>query len=124
VINKTDLEQKLDTSTLEGCFDKCVYMSARTDDDCERLEQAVQELFDLNDYDTSSGIINNERQRACCVRALECVTEGVDGMKLGLTFDAVNISVDCALEALMELTGERITTEVTDAVFDNFCVGK
>ena len=45
-------------------------------------------------------------------------------MKMSLTFDAVNISVDCALQALMELTGELITTEVTDAVFENFCVGK
>ena len=124
VINKTDLEQKLDVSTIESNFSKVVYMSAKTDDDCEKLEQATQELFELNDYDTSSGIINNERQRECCVRALECISEGVEAMKMCLTFDAVNISVDCALEALMELTGERITTEVTDAVFENFCVGK
>lgn len=124
VINKTDLEQKLDTSVIEQSFGRCVYMSAKTAENCEALEMAVQELFELNDYDTSSGIINNERQRACCVRALECVTEGIDAMRMSLTFDAVNISVDCALEALMELTGERITTEVTDAVFENFCVGK
>ncbi|MBR5774284.1 MAG: tRNA uridine-5-carboxymethylaminomethyl(34) synthesis GTPase MnmE, partial [Clostridia bacterium] len=71
VINKTDLEQKLDISALEGRFSKLVYMSAKTDEDCSALENAAQELFELNDYDTSSGIINNERQRACCVRALE-----------------------------------------------------
>jgi len=124
VINKTDLEQNLDVSTIESSFSKVVYMSAKTDEDCEKLERATEELFELNNYDTSGGIINNERQRACCVRALECVNEGLEAMKIHLTFDAVNISVDCALEALMELTGERITTEVTDAVFENFCVGK
>ncbi len=124
VVNKTDLEQKLDTSIIESSFNRVVYMSAGTADDCSALEMAAEELFELADYDTSTGIINNERQRACCVRALECVTEGVEAMRAFMTFDAVNISVDCALEALMELTGERITTEVTDAVFENFCVGK
>ena len=41
-----------------------------------------------------------------------------------MTFDAVTVSVEDAVSALLELTGERATETVVDSVFHNFCVGK
>jgi len=38
--------------------------------------------------------------------------------------DAVGVCVDDALSALLELTGKRVTNEVTDEIFRRFCVGK
>ena len=38
--------------------------------------------------------------------------------------DAVGVCLDDALAALMEITGERVTVEVANKVFEHFCVGK
>ena len=66
----------------------------------------------------------NERQRACAVRALDGVREAAFALENGNTMDAVGICVDDALAALLELTGKRVTNEVTDEIFRSFCVGK
>ena len=52
------------------------------------------------------------------------VEEAKTALDGGITLDAVNISIDCAIEYLLELTGEKVTEVVTDAVFHQFCVGK
>ena len=57
-------------------------------------------------------------------RALEAVTEAEDALLLGMTLDAVTVSLEGALSALMELTGERVSDAVVDSVFERFCVGK
>jgi tRNA modification GTPase len=53
-------------------------------------------------------------------RLLECE----EAILMGMTLDAVAVSLDGALEALMELSGERVTEQVADGVFHQFCVGK
>ena len=57
-------------------------------------------------------------------RALDAVTEAGDALLLGMTLDAVTVSLEGALSALMELTGERVSDAVVDSVFERFCVGK
>ena len=42
----------------------------------------------------------------------------------GLTVDAVNVSIDCALNELYALTGQKATEETVNEVFRRFCVGK
>ena len=41
-----------------------------------------------------------------------------------MTMDAVNVSLDCSISALLELTGERATEKIVDNIFEQFCVGK
>ena len=55
---------------------------------------------------------------------MKMVEDAKNSLDVGFTLDAVNISIDCAISYLLELTGERVTEAVTDAVFHNFCVGK
>ena len=43
---------------------------------------------------------------------------------LGMTWDAVTVSLEGAIAALNELTGQRVSDAVVDKVFEKFCVGK
>ena len=52
------------------------------------------------------------------------VQEALDAQKAGMTLDAVTVSVEGAVSALLELTEERATEAVVDQVFSQFCVGK
>jgi len=41
-----------------------------------------------------------------------------------MTLDAVNVCIDSGLNALLSLTGEKVTETVVDELFSRFCVGK
>ena len=41
-----------------------------------------------------------------------------------MTRDAVNVSIDAAIESLDMLTGEKATESVVNEIFSRFCVGK
>ena len=52
------------------------------------------------------------------------IDEAIAAIQGGVTLDAVNVCADCAIDALLELTGEKATAAVVDEVFSRFCVGK
>ena len=41
-----------------------------------------------------------------------------------MTYDAVNVMMDSAIDELLALTGKKATAEVVDNIFSKFCVGK
>ncbi|MGN0450760.1 MAG: tRNA uridine-5-carboxymethylaminomethyl(34) synthesis GTPase MnmE [Acutalibacteraceae bacterium] len=122
IINKTDLSCKLDKSAFEGF--KIVETSAKKGDGYETLCKAIAEAAGTADLDPDSAVLLNERQHACAQRALDGVSEAINALKCGCTMDAVGVCVDDAIAALFELTGKRVTNEVTDEIFRRFCVGK
>lgn len=124
VVNKSDLENVIDLEYIKNHFKQIVYISALSGDGLEALEQAVASLLKTNELDPSSGILFTERQRDAARRARDCVQEALDAQRSGVTLDAVTVSVEGAVSALLELTGERATEAVVDQVFAQFCVGK
>ena len=76
------------------------------------------------DFDTGSAMLCNERQLNCCNKAIMCIDEAILAIESGLTMDAVNVSIDAAIEPLLELTGEKVSETVVNEVFSRFCVGK
>ena len=91
------------------------------------LRQAYAPLASLagtRELDPSAGILANERQYASASRALACVQEAQDALECGMTLDAVTVSIESAIQELLELTGERASETVVDNVFHRFCVGK
>ena len=68
--------------------------------------------------------ISNERQLECALSALRSLEQSAMAVNSGITLDAVSVCLDDCLAALMELSGERVTEQVANNVFHNFCVGK
>lgn len=52
------------------------------------------------------------------------MTAAMQALRDGELLDAVTVLLDEAAQALMTLTGERVTEAVVDEVFRHFCVGK
>jgi tRNA modification GTPase len=90
----------------------------------ETLESAIEALLGTKNFDTSCALLTTERQRACCEKAAQCLSEAVEALESGMTLDAVNVSCDGAIAALLELTGESVSEAVVNEVFAQFCVGK
>ena len=124
VINKCDLQLTLDTVTVEEKLGTAVYISAKSDKTADILANEIKKRLDLDKLDTQAGILANERQRSCILRASEAVNEAVSAVELGLTPDAVGVMLEQALDAVYELSGRKASEEVIVEVFKRFCVGK
>ena len=122
IINKTDLDSRIDTNIFKDF--SLVEISAKDNKGLEELKEKVAEISGLNNISPDSANLINERQRDCAKRALDAVDEAYGAIMAGQTLDAVGICVDDALDALFELTGRRVTNEVADEIFRSFCVGK
>lgn len=124
VVNKSDLESKLDYSYIEKHFQQVVFISARSGEGLEALSRAIGETLRTSQIDPNEGLLFTERQRDAARRAKESVEEAARALRIGMTLDAVTVSLEGAVAALLELTGERVTEAVVDEVFSRFCVGK
>lgn len=124
IINKTDLEAKLDINKIKSGISNIVYVSAANGEGREDIINAVEKIAGTQNLNPSEGILSNERQRSNVYNALNSVREAKAAVETGMTFDAVTVSLEDAISELLEMTGEKTSDEVIDRVFHNFCVGK
>lgn len=124
LLNKSDLPLAADRKIIENAFAHSVELSASTGEGRGELEKSVAEIFRTNEFNPNAACLTSERQRQCCVNALASIEEAINAINCGVTLDAVNVCADCAIDALLQLTGEKATSAVVDEVFSRFCVGK
>lgn len=124
VINKDDLNIQIDTEKISQVTDNIVYMSAKNTTGFSEFEQAVVKVANLENFDESSAVLSNERQRNLAYLSYNELTGAISALEMGMTYDAVTVALEDAIAYLCELTGQRVTETVVDNVFHNFCVGK
>lgn len=124
VVNKSDLPIITDIEKIKRAFAHTVVLSATDSASLAVLEEAIRETLNLSTIDPFAPMLSNERQRLCTMRAADALEQAAEAVEAGVTFDAVTVLIEEAIDALLELTGERATDAVVDAVFANFCVGK
>lgn len=124
VINKIDLEDKVDKKYITDNIDNVVYISAKQQDNIDELKNMIEKITGTEDFDPSAGIIANERQRNAIRNAVNSLYEAKESLAMGMTMDAITVSLQETIDYLLELTGEKAGEEIVDSVFHNFCVGK
>lgn len=124
ILNKSDAGEAKILPEQLAAFPHCITMSAKEGSGLDALQEAVTALFYRGDVTPELGILANARQAACAETALEMVTAAMQALQDGELLDAVTVLLDEAAQALMTLTGERVTEAVVDEVFRHFCVGK
>lgn len=100
-----------------------VELSSVTGEGLKELEDTVRELFPEPSAPAGE-ILTNARQFDAVSRALESMKAAEDAMKNGCTPDIVLTETETAMAALGELTGRTVREEVTNRIFERFCVGK
>ncbi len=121
LINKTDLGQKVIPSDLP--FMNVIEICAQTGQGLDQLAQLVDIMFTGN-TPCDGSILTNPRQFDAIRRSYEAILSALQGLKLGLTPDAVLTDVETAMEAMGEVTGATVRDDVTARIFERFCVGK
>lgn len=124
IVNKTDLEPRLDVDYIKNKLGSPLFISAKSGDGYNELCDRVAELMGTKNFDTTSAMLVNERQRICCQKASDALKDALEALNIGLTPDAIGVCIDDAIAALLELTGQKASEAVVDEVFKHFCVGK
>ena len=101
----------------------CVTVSSVTGQGLDELEAAIKALFPLPQVPAGE-ILTNARQAEAISRALESMDATFAAMNDGCTPDIVLTETEEAMSAIGELTGRSVREDVTNRIFERFCVGK
>ncbi len=113
--NKSDIAEVSEVDVLK--------ISAKTGDGIEDLKQLLKsKVCDINPDEMD--YVTNLRQQGCLARAREALYQALEAAEINQLQDLISIDVKSALLALDELSGEIITDDILNNIFDNFCIGK
>ena len=101
----------------------CVTVSSVTGQGLDELEAAIKALFPLPQVPAGE-ILTNVRQVEAISRALESMDAAFAAMRDGCTPDIVLTETEEVMSAIGELTGRSVREDVTNRIFERFCVGK
>ena len=115
VANKADLVQERNPETF--------YLSTVTKEGLEELKEKIKkEAYNFSLEDTE--FVTNNRQQDCLVKCRESLTQALEASKIHQLQDLISIDLKSALLYLDEITGEVITDDILNNIFDHFCIGK
>ena len=103
--------------------DDIFYLSTETKEGLDELKNKIKEAsynFSLEDTE----FITNNRQQDCLVKCKESLTQALEAAKIHQLQDLISIDLKSALLFLDEITGEVITDDILNNIFDHFCIGK
>ena len=121
VLNKQDLPCVIDPSELP--FSYVIPVSCAKQDGLDLLEQALDMVFD-DEAPCDGSILTNARQADAIAKSRASIEAALSSLRLGMTPDAVLVDVEAAMEALGEATGRVVREDITNRIFERFCVGK
>ncbi len=124
IVNKSDQLSQLDIGMLQSRFERIICMAAKDGSGLEELQKAVEERFYQADVTPELGIVANARQKQCLETAKIQLVQALDALNAGELLDAVTVLLEEAADALLTLSGERVSEAVVNDVFSRFCVGK
>ena len=128
VVNKTDIADASNATpppeVLES-FSTVVHVSAATGDNLEHLEHAIVRTVSGGEVDAEGGAwAANQRQAEALQNALDSLDRLRDTIAADMPLDFWTIDLREAAFALGSVTGDDVTEDVLDTIFERFCIGK
>ena len=121
VINKIDLENKLDKSIL----DNYIEISAKENIGIEKIKDEIKRLFNLGELEASDlTYMSNARSISLLGISLNNINDAISEINNNSPIDIVEFHLKDAWNNLGEIIGETYTDELLDELFSRFCLGK
>ena len=119
VANKIDLLSTDFKEEIPNTAKLSVYTKDGIDDLKEKMKSIVCQ-FSLEETE----FITNKRQQSCLLRCKESLERALQAAEMEELQDMIYIDLKSALLSLDEITGEVITDDILNNIFDHFCIGK
>ena len=121
--NKPHLEVANKCDLIDKKAEDKIYISTKTGEGISELRELIKsKVCDFSIEDTE--YITNERQVDCLEKCKESLTNALEAAKRFELQDLISIDLKSALLFLDEITGEVITDDILNNIFDHFCIGK
>ncbi len=125
IINKTDLERKLDINSLDIEKDKIIELSITENKGLEELKNKIIELFNIEAIETQDPTyLNNSRSISILKNCLSAINDVEEGLKNNMPIDMIELDIKNIWEELGKINGTSYEEELLDEMFSRFCLGK
>ena len=127
IINKTDLESRLNRNEIEEKLPGAIIIEAAVakDQGISILEDEIEKLvFDGRVKQNDSMMVTNVRHKALLEEASSALKDASSMAEAGEALEFLEIDVNRAYEALGEIIGEAVNEDIINEVFARFCLGK
>ena len=125
LINKKDLQNKLDISKLNIDKDKIINLSIINNQGIDELKDKIVELFKLNELEMKDPTyLNNTRSISILKNCLKKTEEIEESLKNNLPIDMIELDIKAIWEELGKINGSTYEEELLDEMFKRFCLGK
>ncbi len=114
IANKSDLKKETGNN---------LALSTITKEGFEELKLQIKKHISEKSIEDTE-FITNSRQQNCLKNARESLSQALLATQIKELQDLIAIDVKSALLYLDEITGEVITDDILNNIFDNFCIGK
>ena len=122
LVNKTDLDSKIDYSLLPN---NIIKISVKNNEGLDELKSRIIELFNLEKLETDDlTYLSDARSIALLEQALIKINDSIDSIKNDEPIDMVELNLKESWNILGEIIGETYTDELLDELFQRFCLGK
>ena len=125
LINKIDLETKLDRESLSVDSSRIVELSITEDKGINELKEKIIELFNLNELETKDPTyLSNSRCISILKRCLKRVEDIEESLNNNMPIDMIELDIKNIWEELGTINGSTYEEELLDEMFSRFCLGK
>lgn len=121
VVNKIDLENKLDKSIL----DNYIEVSVKDNIGIDKVKDEIKKLFNIGEIETNDmTYLSSARSISLLHKAHKSLEDAITEINNTSPIDIVEFSLKEAWNNLGEIIGETYTDELLDELFSRFCLGK
>ena len=121
VINKIDLDNKLDINKLNK--DEIIKLSAL--DNVDELKDKISDIYNLSELNNKDfTYLSNSREISLVKKAIKVSNNLNKSLNEDVPIDILEIDIKEICEILGEIIGESYDDKLVDTLFSNFCLGK
>ncbi|HBV22815.1 MAG TPA: tRNA uridine-5-carboxymethylaminomethyl(34) synthesis GTPase MnmE [Jeotgalicoccus sp.] len=126
IVNKLDLDNKLDLNYLEEHFKiPLIKTSIINGEGVDELEDEIQKMFfDGSLSSTDSTYVSNNRHINLLEQAKVSIEDAISSAAMDVPVDIIQIDLIKTWELLGEVIGEDVSEQLIDKLFSQFCLGK
>jgi tRNA modification GTPase len=125
LINKIDLENKLDRKKLNLDKTRIIELSIKENKGIDLLKEKIVELFNIGTIETiDPTYLSNSRSISILKNCLNSINEVEIGLKNNMPIDMIELDIKNIWEELGTINGTSYEEELLDEMFSRFCLGK
>ena len=125
VLNKIDLDNKINIDELDIDKDKIVKLSIINNEGIEDLKNKIIEMFNLNKLEKQDPTyLSNSRNISILKNCYKRIQDIEEALNNNQTLDIIEMDIKNIWEELGKINGTTYEEELLDEMFKRFCLGK